>query len=288
MGSEVMLGRPLGGPLGGGLGLRPAVGGGGSLPGALPVDVLLVGGGGSGEQEVGSLSLGGPSGGGAGQVLQVTLWLVMGSYPVVVGLGGRIAPLEDPPVLAGGDTTFAGLRALGGGNGATFDPGFGRRGATTGASTGGQFRSSGRPFWGRAITGFLGSQPGSGDSGNGPFNFGGAGGGAAGPGLNGGENIRALGGPGVISSISGVPVEYGRGGHGSLNNDTAPTPSPGWGDGGGARGIALPGGVTVGRPGILIISYETGTQTWLGGDVTQVGNRTIHTLTADGTLTRTA
>jgi hypothetical protein len=96
-----------------------------------------------------------------------------------------------------------------------------------------------------------------------------------------------LGGPGTFSSISGAAVEYARGGHGALNNDTAPQQSsPGWGDGG--PGTTSPFGITSGRAGILIISYETGTQTWLGGDVTQAGNRTIHTLTADGTLTRTA
>jgi hypothetical protein len=280
MGSEVMLGRPLGGPLGGALGLRPAATAP-AVAGALPVDVLLVGGGGAGDIGNPSINQDGMPGGGAGQVIQATLWLPPGVYPATIGLGGSLGGQGAPADRAGGDTVFAGLRALGGGNGFTFGI-WGVVRFASGASTGGH------PS-GRAITGFPGTSNGEGeDPGTGnPFNFGGSGGGSAGPGLAGNNNVRALGGPGVVSSISGAPVEYARGGHGTLNNDTAPErSSPGWGDGGGGK--TAPFGVSSGRAGILILSYPTGTQTWLGGDVTQAGNRTIHTLTANGTLTRTA
>lgn len=279
MGQEAQLGAPLGGSLAGALGLRPASAPSAG-PSALPVEVLLVGAGGSGGAGTTSLFASGAGGGGAGQVLSVTLWLTTGAYPVAVGLGGRAGYGVTPRVA--GDTTFAGLRALGGGAGYPWYWG----GWATGASLGGGANDGGSsPFNARALTGFNASPGGAGDSGSGQFNFGGGGGGSSGAGLSGGENVRALGGPGVTSSISGTAVEYGRGGNGALNNDVAPVrTNPG--DGGPGAGGNFSS--TTGRDGILILRYLTGTQTWTGGTITTVGPWTIHTCTADTTLTRTA
>lgn len=277
MGNEVMLGRPLGGPLGGALGLRPAASAVSSLPAALPVDVLLVGGGGAGGIiDTPSLAQKGAPGGGAAQVLQATLALSVGTYPVQIGLGAVRGLNHYPNEKSfGGTTKFAGLQAIGGGPAYPAQQG---NNSCSGASTGGDAGAFGRP-----VTGYAGTDGGTDGS---TQNWGGSGGGSSGAGLVGSAGVRALGGPGTTSSISGVPVTYARGGDGSLNNDRA-TATTNPGDGGPGMNT-YPVFDASGRNGILIISYETGTQAWTGGTVTQVGNRTIHTLTADGTLTRTA
>lgn len=82
---------------------------------------------------------------------------------------------------------------------------------------------------------------------------------------------------GVLSSISGASLLYGRNGSYNFN-----------GTGGAARGY---GGDSSGGPGgngIVVIRYLTGTMTATGGTVTTSGGYTIHTFTANGTFTRTA
>lgn len=282
MGSEVMLGQPLGGPLGGALGLRPVSTG---IVGAPSVRLLLVGGGGAGDRTAGSSNGSGfcTSGGAGGEVLEVEITApVVGAYAVTIGPGGTVGSVVTP---FGGVTRFADLiSADGGGGGAAVLNGSLR--GPDGFGSG--FNACGLGGYGnspRAHGGFLGGNFSTDYS---TYRGGPGGGGSGGPGGNATTTTGGTPGPGKISSISGAPVEYGKGGQGGHTIGGAGPAASGPGGGGGG---AVPGSTTGGsngNPGILILSYETGTQTWLGGDVTQAGNRTIHTLTADGTLTRTA
>jgi hypothetical protein len=273
MGSEVMLGQPLGGPLGGALGLRPAAPG---IVAAPSVRLLAVGGGGAGLRAPFAPWWRGCTGGAGGQVIELDLVVPVGVYPVTIGLGGVV--YSGQPF--GLPTQFGALLwALGGGGGAIDDG--------TKQMNGSGFNATGElmgAVYPRAMGGFLGGAAWSDFSG---YSAGPGGGGAGGPGGNASSTAAGAPGPGRVSSISGAPVEYGRGGEGGrTGREGDPASGPGGGGGG-----AIPGNSTGGRPGnagILILSYQTGTQTWLGGDVTQAGNRTIHTLTANGTLTRTA
>ncbi|MCA3711307.1 MAG: hypothetical protein IM667_00855 [Phenylobacterium sp.] len=275
MGSEVMLGQPLGGALGGPLGLRPAVGGRAAAP---TIQMLLVGAGGAGGRPF-SFQTWGPPGGGGGQVLELEVNLPLGVYPVVIGLGGNPVSAS----AAGGSTTLGALfTAIGGGGNPLFSEGtFYELAPAVGWNAAGNYRPP------APLPLHRGGYPGGLHFDNGSRRGGGGGGGSGGPGGDATALIGGPAGPGKFSAISGTPVEYGRGGPGGHSLAAAgPAIGPGGGGGGGAPGNEATG--HPGNPGILIISYETGTQTWLGGDVTQAGNRTIHTLTADGTLTRTA
>jgi hypothetical protein len=281
MGNEVMLGRPLGGPLGGALGLRPAATAAAAAP---TLRVLLVGGGGAGDRTPGTSNSSGhsTSGGAGGQVLEVEITAPdPGAYAVTIGLGGTV--LSATPF--GGVTRFGTLLSAdgGGGGGAAY----------YGTITGPDVFASGFNACGpggyqnspRAHGGFPGGNFSTDYS---TYRGGPGGGGSGGAGGNATTTTGGTPGPGKISSISGAPVEYGKGGQGGHTIGGAGPAASGPGGGGGG---AVPGSSTGGangNAGILIISYETGTQTWTGGTVTQVGNRTIHTLTADGTLTRTS
>lgn len=280
MGNEVMLGRPLGGPLGGALGLRPAATA--AAAAAPTLRVLLVGGGGAGfsRPDAGWTNRWGCPGGAGGQVIDVEIAApALGAYAVTIGPGGTVRSLS----AFGGVTSLGSLLSADGGGG-----GLGSfSGSGLEASHASGFNASGRIHavgWPRSHGGYLGGDYAS--------NFstaagGGGGGGSGGAGGNASLSTKGAPGPGRTSNISGVPVEYGRGGEGGHTIGEGATPAnPGDGGGGAIPGASTGG--SNGNAGILIISYETGTQTWTGGTVTQVGNRTIHTLTADGTLTRTA
>ena len=135
---------------------------------ASPFSVLLVGNGGSGGGAPVPPHAGG--GGGGGGVLSSTRSLTVASYPITVGT-----------------TTFDGLTASPGNNGAN---------GTQSAGNGG---ASGAPtsFGGGAAT-----------------YYDGGGGGGAGGGGGGGSEYGDNGGPGITSNITGSSLIYGRGGFG--------------------------------------------------------------------------
>jgi len=281
MGQEAQLGAPLGGSLAGGLGLRPASGG---APAAPTVQLLLVGGGGAGDRTSGSSNSTGhsTSGGAGGQVLEVEIAAPgLGAYAVTIGQGGTVFSAN----AFGGVTRFGSLlTAIGGGGG-----GYGYYGSITGTDvfTSG-FNSCGTGGYSnapRAHGGFVGGTFATDYS---TYRGGPGGGGAGGAGGNANTTTGGAPGPGKFSSISGAPVEYGKGGQGGHTVGGAGPAASGPGGGGGG---AVPGsstGGSNGNAGILILRYLTGTQTWTGGTITTVGPWTIHTCTADTTLTRTA
>src|SRR4029079_15518212 len=118
---------------------------------------------------------------------------------------------------------------------------------------------------------------------------GGGGGGQTSAGAGGrvADNTRAAGGTGLVSTISGAPVTYSKGGDGGGDNTSAPgahgTPKHRHG-GDGAGGGSLVGGA--GDSGVVVISYVTTTlpdgYAPTGGTITVAADRTIHTFTSSG------
>lgn len=183
---------------------------------SLPVEYLIVGGGGGGGMDMGG-------GGGGGGVLTGKHVLTPGSYTITVGAGGAGGPAGSTngqpgshqftiSATSGGNSSFNGLTAIGGGFGASsyygYLPNYGTPG--NGGSGGGPSGYSD----GGTRTG------GSGTSGQG-FNGGnaggqyysGGGGGAGGAGTS--STSRADGGVGKFSGILGRPFFWGGGGGGA-------------------------------------------------------------------------
>lgn len=224
---------------------------------SLPIDYLVVGGGGAGgSAPEGTGGAGG--GGGAGGLKQGSMVLYPGQYAITVGRKGSNSPSQ----LATG-SSFGTIASVSGGgrggdvfqNGSSGASGGGGGNTDSGGSTTGGAGISGEGHNGGAGGYFLG------------ISYGGGGGAGGAGGVSGAK------GPGVVSDISGVAVEYCRGGGGGVANTT-----PG---SGGAGSTALPG--TDGQPGVVIIRYP-GPQRATGGNVTTAGGYTIHTFTSDGTF----
>lgn len=221
------------------------------------VNFLLVAGGGGGGANAGGA-------GGAGGLLTGQAVLDKGvNYPITVGAGGYSGDGGSYPTN-GGNSTFAGLTAIGGG--------FGGRGPDQNSGSGG---SGG----GKAALGSAGAgTPGQGYAGSAHVDdgSGGGGGGAGGPG------VQGSGGPGVVSSITGAAVTYARGGNGW--SQTSGGANTGDGAGGGAPG-QLSG---TGGSGIAVLSIPTNkyTGTYTGTPViTVVGGNTVLKFTSNGSYT---
>ena len=177
--------------------------------GNVTVEYLIVGGGGGG----GAGWQGG--GGGAGGVLSGSVALSAQSYPIIVGAGGQ-GDRNTSANSNGGNSSFNELVAIGGGRGASENPGGGgAHVASVGGSGGGGSHGS-TPLTGAAGTAGQGNSGGSGYTGN-PY-VGGGGGGAGGAGQNSTSTVVGIGGVGVASSISGSTKYYGAGGGGSRRN----------------------------------------------------------------------
>lgn len=251
-------------------------------------EVLVVGGGGGGGSRHGG-------GGGGGEVVRKFNHVVLANvaYPVVVGVAGLGASNGSPIGTNGGNTTFAGITALGGGRGGGIQ--FGVTGATGGSSAGGTAYGA----WTTALAGTSSGALAGGESyvnagGNGLTGNdygGGGGGGAGGPGGNAtlfgdewsGYIRGGLGGEGFLSSITGIATRYAPGGGGSStfdgmnylpaygppiggygggigdytdNNWTyhPPTSAAAYGGGGGGSRNSSFGGN--GKQGILIVRYR--------------------------------
>jgi hypothetical protein len=113
---------------------------------------------------------------------------------------------------------------------------------------------------------------------------GGGGGGASANGSNSNGTTGGNGGAGVVSTISGSSITYGQGGGGGGLNVGVPTGVGTAGTGRGGQGAQISGSPTDGASGVVIISYLTGLLEATGGNISTVGNRTVHTFTSDGTF----
>jgi hypothetical protein len=280
-----------------------------SAPTLTQVDVFLVGGGGGGGG--GQIFQGGGGGGGGGGVVYRaghSIALLSASLPVIVGSGGAGGiGGNTTPVLGtnGGDSSFAGLTALGGGGGGTF-----LANANNGGSGGGAAGLSSAPVRppGQATDVTQGKEGGANGTGS-PF-CGAGGGGAGSAGAAGG--VSGNGGAGVFygdtfgttvgaagffaggggggvyqTPAAGTSGGIGGGGGGTLTagvNGTANT-----GGGGGGGGINSNGALTYlagsGGSGVVIIRYA-GDQRAVGGTVTTAGGFTTHVFTSSGTFNR--
>jgi hypothetical protein len=239
----------------------------------VPIEYLIVAGGGSGASNRTGNKVG-VGGGGAGGVLTnlggAPLFLPAGTYDVLVGEGGT-ASYNEGNGFNGANSSIngAGLIAIGGGGGGRMDI----AGNLGGSGGGGGFRS-GRDFPGAGTAGqghgggrgFKGC---SGDS----CSAGGGGGGWGGPGQDATKNTGGIGGAGGVSTIDGTNRTFAAGGGGGGNSgrpggsgiggaggrqgatggDGAPNTGSGGGGAGGGGNNSLRGGY--GGSGIVIIRY---------------------------------
>ena len=239
----------------------------------VPIEYLIVAGGGSGASNKTGNKVG-VGGGGAGGVLTnlggAPLYLPAGTYDVLVGAGGTVSYSEGNGFNgANSSINGAGLVAIGGGGGGRMDiagnlggsgggGGFRNGRDLPGAGTAGQGNGGGRGFKGC-----------SGDS----CSAGGGGGGWGGAGQGASKNTGGNGGAGAVSTIDGTNRTVAAGGGGGGNsgrpggsgiggdggrqgangaNGAANTGSGGGGAGGGSN-RSLVGGF--GGSGIVIIRY---------------------------------
>lgn len=186
-------------------------------------EVLLVGGGGGGAGLI-------AGGGGGGGVLDEAITLTPGTYSVVIGTGGVGGTgwnTYDQYGRKGGDTTFAGLTAFGGGGARKYGgytsiefPDGGSGGGATGGSIPGGTGVVGQGHAGGTnIFGHLPYAP-SGPSG---YNHGAGGGGAGGPGgdtdtLKGGDSGPGLDVSGKYGDDVGFNGYVGAGGAGGVRS----------------------------------------------------------------------
>lgn len=228
----------------------------------LIVEYLIVAGGGG---RAGVLSAGPPfqqgGGGGAGGLLQGSgLRAING--PVVVGAGGLDgAPETTQFGQDGGNSSYAGLVAIGGGGGAPANAN-----GRPGGSGGGAGNSDTGPKLGGAGTPGQGY---NGGAGSGSTTSSGAGGGAgsAASGASG-----ATPGAGINSSITGAPVTFASGG--PIGGASTP---PAFGSGAGTNG----------REGVVVIAYQGGVRATGGSYIDTVGRPgwTVHVFLTSGTFT---
>lgn len=204
-----------------------------------PVMFALVGGGGGG-------SHGGGGGGGVIDHYWEDVWVDPGSYTVAVGAGGSgTSASSDVRGTAGGNTTFAGFTAVGGGGGGAYgatqaNGGSGGSGGGGGGGGGSGAGSGGTGTFNKPeVQGYAGgASPGAS---GGCYTSAGGGGagqlGAAGASCTGGE-----GGDGLYSVVatlvaSGTPTYWGGGGSGGRGNSggscAGSVPAGGTGGGGG-------------------------------------------------------
>lgn len=259
------------------------------------VEALVVAGGGSGGTSS-SEHRGG--GGGAGGVIVESTEIAVDSYPVVVGSGGAsVAGVTRTSGNNGGNSTFNGLVAIGGGGGSG---GTGSAGARNGGSGGGGHYTgdtsggSGTPDQGFRGGNSVASIGGAGGGGAGEIGFSNAAGPSkqyGGDGIYIGDDfsdsvgvlgwVGGGGGSGENPSYSGAGGQGG-GGAGATsntNNGSSGTPNTGGGGGGTRNGNSGAGG-----SGVVAIRYPTGAVTATGGTIIQYAGHTIHRFTSSGTF----
>ena len=195
--------------------------------------ILLIAGGGGGGADNGG------GGGGGGFVTDSSVSLTPGTLmTVVVGNGGAGSVNVARVASNGGNSSFAGLIALGGGGGGSIQHTAGADGGSAGGRSANYFQIAEDVI---VTTSPLQGNNGGGKSASGYA--GGGGGGAGGIGLNGGgsSSIGGNGGAGRTSNISGVDVEFGGGGGGGGNCSVAGSGGSGGGANGSSQGDQAPG-----------------------------------------------
>jgi len=221
---------------------------------SLSIDYLLAAGGGGGGQDVGG-------GGGAGGLLIGTTSVSRSSYAISVGDRGAGGTANNGSAPNGGNSSAFSLSAIGGGGGGNYSGGSGSSGGSGGGGSG--YTSPGSSASGTSGQGFAGGARGSAGAGGGLV---GAGGGGAG-GVGGTMSLTSpvLGGPGVISSITGSAQTYCEGGRafsdGAQGMRIPSSTQFGFGgDGAGSGALALGESTnesgTRGGPGVVIIAYS--------------------------------
>lgn len=231
------------------------------------IEFLIVAGGGGGgaSQTICSSNHWTGGGGGAGGLLTnlaaTAVTLSSGNYPVTVGSGGRGAKNRvDFFGVKGGNSTFNGLTALGGGGGETRrSVGFCGQSATNmdGGSGGGCGDTNPGTDGGRVGAGTAG-QGNNGGQGFGSYGAGG-GGGAGAVGGNGDDGGAGNGGVGGLNGITGTPTYYAGGGGGGIRPNIGQRQGLG-GAGGGGNGNVGQAGNDIPRSG-----YNGSTGTGGGG-----------------------
>jgi hypothetical protein len=219
------------------------------------VEVLVVAGGGGGGR--GSGANWGGGGGGAGGLIYSSSFSVTPSttYTTVVGQGGASGSGGSTSGSNGQNSQFGSIISTGGGGGGAAGVAGPASNGNTGGSGGGAGNGPnpmGLGGSGSAEQGFAG--------GNITLNAvggrGAGGGGAGGTGSIGDYNgdPGGLGGPGLVYSISGLPVSYSAGGQGGFfatdNTGATGLANRGYGGGGTRFGTAGKGG-----SGVVIVSY---------------------------------
>jgi len=188
----------------------------------IPVDYLVVGGGGAGGSRFGG-------GGGAGGFRYGTLALRSGSLTTTVGTGG--VPTINVRGSSGGNSVFSTITAAGGGGGASENDAASSGGSGGGGSYGTNAAGSGNTPSTSPSQGY------SGGVGQGAVRLNGGGGGAGGVGA--GSGSRGNGGDGAVSSITGSSITYAGGGGGADNRTDGGGQGSGsqpWGTGGSGGG----------------------------------------------------
>ena len=220
------------------------------IEGTPTVDYLLVAGGGGGGNNEGG-------GGGGGGLLTATDYAVTAqTYGIVIGGGGATHTV-------GGNTTFDGLTAAGGGRGGTRGPEAGGNGGCGGGGSGTAVGTSAAGTGSQGYNGGLGVVSRGG---------GGGGMGAAGA-FSVVDGTGGVGGDGLANSLSGASVTYaggggggdytaggaggtGGGGAGAAHDTSGTAGTDGLGGGGGGAGSTTGTG-GAGGSGVVIISYTT-------------------------------
>lgn len=203
---------------------------------------MVAGGGGAGC----TWSYGGGGGGGGG-VIQTSRTLASGSYPIVIGVAGPNHCGSQASAANGGNTTFNGLTAIGGGGGAHVDVSNGANGGSGGGGSVAYWNGYNVPGNGTAGQGNNGGYGGTVFTG-GPDHAAGGGGGAGQIGGNWNGRYGGNGGNGIVSSISGTSKYYAGGGRGGYSNGLG-------GFGYGVDGLGA-GGTNIGGGGA---SWDSGT-----------------------------
>jgi len=206
-----------------------------SFYGNVAIEFLVVGGGGGCNPNPYNPYAGG--GGGAGGYLALSSTIAANDYAIVVGAGGNEAN--------GGNTSFNGNIAIGGGRAADYN--------LTDAQSGG----SGGGNSGNAASGGAGTS-GQGFAGGGAYDAAtsGGGGGAGGPGGFGGDGATQTGGDGGAGLEWLNGTYYAAGGGGGTGYGSSGNGAPGLGNENAGGGGTVNGPLT-GKAGIVIVRYPT-------------------------------
>lgn len=188
----------------------------------IEVEYLIVGGGGSGGAK-NAASLDGGGGGAGGYTSNfggTTVTLSAGSYPIVVGEGGKFTWGTYGVGVDGGSSSFNGITVTGGGGGGGSENGTTYLDGNPGASGGGASGQGGSV--GGTSTAY-GNDGGSSAevSGSSGTSGGGGAGGVGGDGYLDSVVFGGNGGVGVANAITGTSVTYCEGGGGGVSNNNS-------------------------------------------------------------------